>query len=156
VLVSTPSRGFTLRPLSAQECDELYPILGTLEALAVRSSPRPLDPARLAAVEDELHTTTDLLAQWRIDLSFHEEVVAACTNRVLKEVVANLRMRLARYEMAYMTRVGGGESMAIEHRDILDAMAADDVDEAARCVLVNRETARVAIVEWLRAGTPSA
>ena len=156
VLISTPARGFTVRPLSAQECDELYPILGTLEALAVRSSQRPLDPRPAAALEDELNASSDLLAQWKVDRSFHEAVVAGCTNSALKDVIANLWMRLARYEMAYMNRVGGGDSMPLEHRDILDAMAADDVDEAARCVQVNRETAREAIVEWLQTGAPTA
>ena len=154
VLVSTPARGFTLRPLSASECDELYLVLGPLEALAVRSLPRPLDATRAAAAEQALHATADLLAQWRIDASFHEEVTAGCPNTVLRETLANLRMRLARYEMAYMTRVGGGESMAVEHDDILAAMAADDVEGTARGVLANRETARAAIVEWLRAQFP--
>jgi DNA-binding GntR family transcriptional regulator len=150
VLVSAPSRGFTLRALSADECDELYPVLGTLEAFAVQLLPRPLDATRVLATDAELEAATTLHDGWVLDRAFHEEVTAACPNTVLLETIANLRMRLARYEMAYMNRVGGGDRMTAEHHGITDAMTADDAAETARQVRLNRESSRAAIVGWLR------
>ena len=41
---ATPDRGFSVKPLSSREVREIYPILWTLESLAVQTNRRNFSP----------------------------------------------------------------------------------------------------------------
>lgn len=150
VLDSTPARGFTVRPLNPAEAAELYPILATLERLAVSTSPaRVLDLTALRAIDAELLATSDPVQRWRLDTTFHDTIVSACPNASLRTMIHALRVRVARYELAFM-RDGTRESHAAPlHEQMLAAF--DDADLAGAADLIGRnwEGSRAMVLNWL-------
>ncbi|TDD19713.1 GntR family transcriptional regulator [Nonomuraea diastatica] len=150
VLDSTPARGFTVRPLRPAEAAEIYPILATLERLAVSTSPaRALDLAALRTIDAELLAASDPAQRWRLDTAFHDTIVSACPNASLRTLIHALRVRIARYELAFM-RDGDRESHAAPlHEQILAAFGDADLARAADLVGRNWEGSRTLVLDWL-------
>lgn len=130
------NRGFSVVPLTQREASELYPILGVLEAFALRVTPLP-DAARmrtlhrinqdLAACDDDVEGAVELNLRW------HEALLDACFNATLLAEIASLRARIVRYEFSYYApgsrRVADSSSL---HAAILEALAAGDIEVAAQ------------------------
>ena len=93
VLDSVLAKGFTVRPLALQEARELYPILWTLEALAVRSidAPKAGVLRQLARISEQREQESDPLKRWRLDNDFHTLLVSLSENESLTALVGQLR-----------------------------------------------------------------
>jgi DNA-binding GntR family transcriptional regulator len=154
VLESAPARGFTVRPLVAEEAAELYPILAALEALAVRTGAaseagRAGLAERLEPVFAELESSTDSVRRRHLDSAGHDALVAASGNRRLADHARRLRTTLSRYELAYMREVRSRRDADREHREIAAALAAGESERAA--VLVERHwlDGMATLLDWL-------
>ncbi|MFE2376423.1 GntR family transcriptional regulator [Streptomyces sp. NPDC059398] len=163
VVHSALARGFVVRPLSGREVSEVYPVLATLEALAVRSAPRPLAPAehdRLAGLLDELEASGDAVERRALDTAFHTGLIRLCGNQYLQETIAKLRTSLSRYEIAYMQHIPSRGPADRQHREVLSALATGDREGAAAVVEEHWHDGRRCIAEWLasdhRTTTPAA
>ncbi|HEX8907537.1 MAG TPA: GntR family transcriptional regulator, partial [Longimicrobiaceae bacterium] len=83
-------RGFFVKPLSAREMREVYPIVWALEVLALRSLP-PLPRSTLAELDrinQELAEAGDD-PERRIDLdvAWHAALVGGCPNQLLLQMI---------------------------------------------------------------------
>lgn len=155
VLRSALARGFTVRPLVRREVEELYPILATLEALAVRSV-TPLRKSTLQSLRrtiKELERCTDPVRRWQLDTTWHGLITSASGNEHLSGMIKQLRTNLSRYELAYMREVASREDADGEHRQILEALTADEPDRAAQLLEQHWHDGMALVLEWLeRAG----
>jgi DNA-binding GntR family transcriptional regulator len=150
VLQSTPARGFTVRELSLTEAAELYPILSTLETLAVRTTPDPIDVKRLNEIDAELDSAVEPIARWRLDTAFHETMIAACPNQSLRALITRLRVTMSRYEIEYMRKAGEWQHTGgTRHTPIIDALAAGDLDRAGEAIWQNWAQSLYAVRSWL-------
>jgi DNA-binding GntR family transcriptional regulator len=145
VLQSTPARGFTVRELSATEAAELFPILSTLESLAVRSTRTPIDINRLRQLDEQLSRADDPITRWKLDTAFHETMIAACPNQSLRALITRTRVTLSRYEIEYMRMVGAPWKHGNRHATIVDALVAGDRDGADEAIWRNWH----AVQTWL-------
>lgn len=129
------NRGFSVVPLTQREAAELYPILGVLEAFALRLTP-PADATRLdvlAGINHELASCVDDVERAvELNLRWHETLLEWCPNDTLLTEIAALRARIVRYEFSYYApgsrRIA--DSCAL-HASILEALAAGDLEVAA-------------------------
>lgn len=82
VLSSALAQGFTVRPLVRREVTELYPILASLEGLAIRTAPTFDAPAltTLAGALGDLEGCTDPVGRWRLDSTWHGILAAITAN----------------------------------------------------------------------------
>lgn len=150
VLQSTPARGFTVRELSTQEAAELYPILSTLEALAVRTTPDPIDVKRLNEIDAQLAAADDPIERWKLDTAFHETMIAACPNQSLRALITRLRVTMSRYEIEYMRKLGEWQhTYGTRHTPIIDALATGDIDRADEAIWQNWAQSLHAVRSWL-------
>lgn len=150
VLQSTPARGFTVRELSTQEAAELYPILSTLEALAVRTTPDPIDVKRLNEIDAQLAAADDPVERWKLDTAFHETMIAACPNQSLRALITRLRVTMSRYEIEYMRKLGEWQhTYGTRHTPIIDALATGDIDRADEAIWQNWAQSLHAVRSWL-------
>lgn len=131
-LQATMGKGFTLRPMTVPELEELYPILWTLEALALRQSSRLPAEAfaeldRLAgALENPALTPDERIAG---DEAWHGLLLSGCANATLHGLIADLKTKLRRYEYAYGGRYLAASAEA--HRRIARLLRQSGPDEAA-------------------------
>ena len=145
-------RGFFVKALSAREVREVYPILWTLEILAMRSSapPAPTTLAELDRINDEMGRVSDD-PERRIDLDilWHRTLVSGCENEQLLAMIAGLKAVIRRYEYAYMQDAGRVPVSTRTHGEIARALDGGDVDGAARLLESNWRITAEQLAEWL-------
>ncbi len=118
-------KGFLVRPLTGQEVREIYPIIGALESLALKTS-EPLTIESLNRFEDittemgEPHD--DFIRLIELDVEWHKILLSRCKNRRLLDMIVDLKSISFRYEYAYMQNLELVESSIKEHREIAAAL----------------------------------
>ncbi|MEV4114310.1 GntR family transcriptional regulator [Nonomuraea sp. NPDC049695] len=151
VLSSALARGFTVRSLDRREVAELYPILGALEGLALRTAHAP-DAAAMATLHrtlDELEGCDDAVRRWRLDTLWHGTLVAASGSRHLMSLTTRLRVNLSRYELAYMRETRSRDRADQQHRELLAAVIARDFPRAADVVEEHWRQGMEVVLAWL-------
>lgn len=126
-------RGFRVRPLSMTEAEATYPILWTLEGLALRlSDPLAAAPGkkreldRLAGAIEAAPTAVRRVA---LDNDWHTLLLAQCRNPRLLQLIGDLKTVVRRYEVRYMSdphlvHHSLADHLAISHAALRDTNAA--------------------------------
>jgi DNA-binding GntR family transcriptional regulator len=146
-------RGFVVEALSPREVRELYPIVWTLECLALRLSPQPSAALvrRLRAVNRDLRAAKrEPEACLELDGRWHDALLTACPNEPLLALLRSLKDRLRRYEYAYMRDVGRVELSTRHHDRIAAALAAGDLEGAAHWLERNWRISLERLGGWLQ------
>lgn len=133
-----PNRGARVASLSASDIDEMFQVMGVLEALAgelacARLSDEDLAELRALHFQMALHHTRGERADYfRLNQEIHAKLMAVADNAVLTGIYNGLtgRIRRARYQ-ANMSDVRWAEAMA-EHEEILSALEARDGPRLAK------------------------
>ena len=125
-------RGAVVATLTSEAVDDMFQVMGALEALAGDNACRRASAADIAAIE-ALHR--EMLAQYarrnlseyfRLNQQIHERLIEAAASPVLSGIYRSLsvRIRRARY-MANLSRPRWDQAVA-EHEQILEALRARD------------------------------
>jgi DNA-binding GntR family transcriptional regulator len=120
-----PHRGFFVAPLDRQEVLETYPIVWTLECLALQSCGPPTSRQiqalrRINAAMGAV--TADAPRRQELDLRWHQTLVEPCGNQRLKELLAGLKQVVRRYECVYMQDPTLVRRSIQDHTEILKAL----------------------------------
>ena len=141
MLASSNGRGFRTLPLSEHELEELAPIMGALESLALELTPADALPeigtslSRLSA-EFSTELAEHKLVQEKDD-EWHHLMLSACPNRRLLEVIEGVRSQFHRYEALVVPNEQLIERVAAEHAAIAERIAAGDVPAASEALVAN-------------------
>lgn len=147
-----PRRGFFVRPLSADEARDIYPMRAILdpEALALTGVPEPKRQQRLRRLNRDIEAsagnprrTLDLDERW------HRLLLGHCPNRVLVDLIESFIVRTRRYEAAYFRATRHVDVATGEHDRILDLLDDGDLGAACRALKQNMQTAVDPILRWL-------
>jgi DNA-binding GntR family transcriptional regulator len=98
-----PGRGFVVLPLSADEARQLYPIVWSLETLALSES--AVIPPRVIAQLREINARLAVAATFQrtgIDAEWHRCLVSVSRNRRLLAMLDSVKASISRYEHAYL------------------------------------------------------
>lgn len=150
-------RGFFVKPLAAREVCEVYPVVGALEVLALRSSTPP-DAERQAALESlnaTLEGEGDPERRIEIDAQWHRTLLETCGNAYLLSTIDAMKRVIRRYEYAYMLQSGWIPFSARTHEQILALVAAGDVDGAAALLEEHWRFGVETLGPWLEASERS-
>ncbi|MGH9404441.1 MAG: GntR family transcriptional regulator [Terriglobia bacterium] len=148
---STRKVRLTVAPLTKEDANELYPIVGRLEGLAARST-AALDPAARAGVAQKLKRINDDLrglaeagrsdpnAIFELDMNFHQTIVDAGAGSRLRALHSGIKPQTERYWRLYASSILDqlGTSVA-EHLAIVGAIEHGDPEAAERAVQLNWE-----------------
>jgi len=139
---SAPERGFSVAPLTVEEAESLFPIVGALHGLAVRESFEKGDGvsanrvAVLRAMNVEIRERSSerggAAKAFALDVKWHGLLLAGCGNARLMELIATHREASRRYDLAYFREAGDGLVSADEHDGVLDALERGDWRSASR------------------------
>ena len=147
--------GFAVRPLRVKEVQELYPVISSLESLAIRQ--QIFDSEKL----DELDRINARFAKARkpsdanaLDAFWHSTLVSRSENDTLHEMLEILKSRVQRYENAYTRYSGAMPASAKQHRAITRALRGGDVETAAKVLEENWLSGIGFLVPWLEGRTP--
>jgi DNA-binding GntR family transcriptional regulator len=129
---SDRDRGFSVEPISPREIRELYPMLWTLEELALKlCGPRvALAIPELSRINKALQRSREPKRALLLDSRWHETLLESCPNRKLHETLASLRLAVRRYELVYMREVTLIAISVRQHLEIIEALKADKMELA--------------------------
>ena len=145
-------RGFFVKPLSVREVREVYPVLWTLEVLALRCA-APLTDARraeMARINAELEDEQDPERRIDLDGAWHRTLLETCGNEYLMAQIAALKAVIRRYEYAYMQNAGYIPVSTRTHEQIAELVAGGKVDEAVPLLESNWRFTMESLLAWLR------
>jgi DNA-binding GntR family transcriptional regulator len=132
----TPRRGAVVVSLTKRDFMEAYQVRESLEALGVRLAVPRLSEADMDALDAQLdamaaHVASgDLDAFFEANAAFHEAFMEASHNRKLIEVYRRLMTQMGPYRRPSAQLRGNVERSIAEHREILEAARARDVEAA--------------------------
>lgn len=125
-------RGFTVRPLDAEELRELYETINALEIVALRLEPE-VSTGRLTRLDElnrRLRKSESGFEALELDAAWHEELVGGCDNSVVRQQLRALRMRARRYEVRFMADADRVAAFAGQHDAIVAALREGRLEEA--------------------------
>ena len=150
-LSSTPAIGYTVRPLTVEEFEQLYDIRPILDPEALRRAGAPSRRrlAELAALNRRFAQARDGETAIALDDEWHLALIADCPNRVLVEMIQGIMLRTRRYELALLRQQRNLARATGDHDAILTALAAGDLEGACEALKRNMQSGREPMMAWL-------
>lgn len=161
LLDTHPGRGWWVAPLTPETVLDVYPIVGTLEALAVRLTPPETFPALVDELDrinaSRLDVADDPAAGRAVDDAWHDLLTSGYRNRRLRETVAALkRIVVHRYEYAFMQAGRDVERSVRQHAAVTKALRDGDLTAAAAAIEAHWASGAADVAAWLETeGTPT-
>jgi DNA-binding GntR family transcriptional regulator/imidazolonepropionase-like amidohydrolase len=149
---SEAHKGFRIAPVTERKVREIYPQLGALEALAVRTGTTKLRdqlPA-LRALNARLLARSSKLELYTADRTLHETLWAGAGNASLVETLRRLWLQVQPYDGATRRGIADPEGSERGHAAVLDAIEAKKPAEAARLVEAHWRAGIEVVLGWLR------
>ena len=150
ILENRPGRGFAVRLMDSREAAETYPILWTIEGLAVTLLDRVSeeDLKALEFLNGLLAASAENPeASLRIDSDWHSLLVDIVANERLTAVARSLRLVVMRYECAFMRETGRVAQSVNDHTDLIAALEQGDMQRAAAMLKEHWQRSLAAIVQ---------
>lgn len=137
LLTLLPNRGARVSQLTTDDVDEMFPVMGALEALAgqlacERISDAEIDEIRALHYQMASHHKREALNEYfELNQRIHAAILEAAGNETLRNIYLSLtaRIRMARYQ-ANLSRARWDAAMA-EHEEILEALIERDGQQLA-------------------------
>jgi len=157
-----PNRGARVATLSEDDIDEIFPVMGALEALSGELACARLgddDLAEIKALHYQMalhHTRRELRDYFRVNQQIHEAILKAARNPTLEAQYTALagRIRLARFR-ANMTDARWDQAMR-EHEEMLAALEARDGRKLSEVLSRHLENKRETVKQAIRDGVGEA
>ncbi|HEV8123788.1 MAG TPA: GntR family transcriptional regulator [Gemmatimonadales bacterium] len=149
---SVPRIGYFVLPLSLEEFRQLYSIRPLLDPEALRLAGLP-SPERLKRLEDinrQITASADADTVIELDDQWHLELIGACPNRILIEMIKQIIRRTRRYETALMREQKNVQVATKTHDRIISALKQKNLNLAIDLLRRNMQTGSEPIIEWLK------
>lgn len=145
--------GYFVRPLTVEEFEQLYDIRPILdpEALRLAGLPSRERMEKLQDLNDAIGRARDSDTIINLDDEFHMELIAACPNQVLIELIRQIVQRTRRYEIGLMRESRNVAVATANHKEIMTALRKRDLRSACAALRNNLRTGREPILAWLKA-----
>ena len=150
-LTYEPHRGYTVTELSYDELQELYLLRSLLEDEAIRRAIPRLDDE----LEAQLHTMVEqmedmlpaddcdsaegLVNYLELNERFHFALFERCGVTRLVQQIRMLWRNSDAYRSVYHNDISARHRAQVEHRELLEACAARDVERAVRVTTIHRD-----------------
>jgi DNA-binding GntR family transcriptional regulator len=114
--------------IDTDQARQLYPIIKTLEGMALESAFDAIDEATIhsmATINDELRqavSVADFLRSSEADFRFHDAFVNRCDNHELKKLLRALKLKIRRIENAFFRDSARAADSVWEHAQLVDGL----------------------------------
>jgi DNA-binding GntR family transcriptional regulator len=144
--------GYFVRDLTLEEFEQIYDIRPLLdpEALRLAGLPSRESMEHLRELNGKIERARDANAIIDLDDAWHMELIAACPNQVLLDLVKQFVQRTRRYELALMREQKNVAVATANHKSIMAALRRRDLDAACSALRHNLQTGREPIANWLK------
>ena len=149
---SFPNRGFKVVSVNEDLVREVFPILGALEAQALRLSGKKIVEAapRLAAINASLARARRKFKQYEYDSAFHQALTENCGNGRMLKLIETYRQFARRFDGAAARGTADQAGSHREHSEIVDAVIGGDLALASELLLAHWRRGEAVVIAWLR------
>ena len=134
----TPNRGTVVIGVTEDDLIDIYKIRMRLEGLASATAASSMTDAEIKEISDSLDLAEFYISKndaehlKELDSEFHMAIYKATGNRMLYKILTNLHKTIKLYRKLSLNVSGRLEKSVEEHREILNAIARRDAEEADR------------------------
>ncbi|MFT5196456.1 MAG: DNA-binding GntR family transcriptional regulator [Cellvibrionaceae bacterium] len=145
LVVTSANRWTRVAEVSLEDADRIYPIILSLESLALKLAFPKLLNSHLEKMRKINQDFQQLLeggephAIVSLDTEFHTIFIDAADNKELESILMNLKTKYQRIELAYFRLTQLSIKSVYEHRQIVDALENKDLDLALMALTQNWE-----------------
>ena len=142
---TSPNRWTRVTPISLEDIEHIYPILLSLETLALKIAFSNLNDAHVKKMRALNHEFKRLLAMGdpqavvEVDTEFHNVFITAAGNTELENILRNLKSKYKRIELAFFTMAPIFQTSYDEHEQLVDAIENNDLALALKALTQNWE-----------------
>ncbi|RIV47540.1 GntR family transcriptional regulator [Flagellimonas pelagia] len=138
VIKAIPNRGFVVASLSKEEAKDIIGTIAQLEVMALEASPFKKETVEiLKKVQQTMENTPNAEDGLQLQLQFHSLLVQGCQNKVLLQVLEDLKLRLSFYEHHLIKEPHFIQKLVRQTRSIVEAIEEDNVPTAALILKMN-------------------
>lgn len=151
-----PRRGTYVSDISVKDITDVYEIRIVLDVLAAvlsteRITPEEINKMRSLLDDIDAHIKKGEFDQIvEADSAFHDVLYQASHNQRLVMMINNLRDQFTRLRMRSMKYPGRLKNTQREHRELVDAIAARDIERAKATVCSHLENAEATLLAAVR------
>jgi DNA-binding GntR family transcriptional regulator len=155
IITLRPNRGATVTALTAKELEEVFPVMGALEALSGEIACTHITDREVEAIR-KLHNAMvvhwkkgELQPYFRLNQQIHEAILEATRNDTLKSIYRGLSGRIlsARY-IANMSPARWAKAVE-EHEAILKALSQRDGAKLSKLLKAHLANKLATVKDWL-------
>lgn len=156
LVVMTPRKSAEVARITAEDLKDVLEVRKVLECLAVDLSCDNITDEIISRLEENLVSfreavkKNDIRRIAIIDVEFHEIIYESTGNKRLIQILNNLREQMYRYRFEYIKDKATRDSLANEHRAIIDALAERKREEGKQAILKHIEKQEITILENIR------
>jgi len=138
-----PNKGAYVTGISQKDVHDIYMIRSMLEGLCARWAAEHITPEQLEALEEvillaEYHVEKGHSAQMtELDGKFHQILYDACESRILEHVLSDFHKYVQLTRRKSVRTEDRARKSIEEHREMLEAIRAKDVERAERLANVH-------------------
>ncbi len=161
-IVMVPRKGAYVSDLSMKDIADVFEIRAALEGLAAALAAERITEEELETMErllvekGEAINQNDIDKLVEVDTKFHETMYKASRNERLSSIISNLREQIQRFRLSSLSVPGRKKDSLDEHRNIVEAIQARDVQLARYLAQEHIENAENVLIESLKKeGLPS-
>lgn len=157
-IVMVPRKGAYVSDLSMKDIADVFEIRAALEGLAAALAAERITEDELEAMERLLVEKGEAIQQDNIDklvevdTKFHEAMYKASRNERLSSIISNLREQIQRFRLTSLSVPGRKKESLEEHRNIVEAIQARDVQLARQLAQEHIENAENVLIDSLKKG----
>ena len=135
LIIASQHQGFTVKPLSASEIRDVYPMVGILESFGLHSIPplsvRKIDHLNRISASMEVEVSRPL-RRIRLDDEWHRVLLCDNGNHCLTQILGELKQLILRYEYTFM-QVSEWVTVSLnEHAQMIENLQLGNRQEAMR------------------------
>ncbi|HPF19797.1 MAG TPA: GntR family transcriptional regulator [Syntrophomonas sp.] len=161
-IVMVPRKGAYVSDLSMKDVADVFEIRAALEGLAGALAAERITEEELEAMErmlvekGEAISLNDIDKLVAADTKFHEAMYMASRNERLSNIISNLREQIQRFRLTSLSVPGRRQDSLKEHREILEAIQARDIQLAKQLAQEHIENAENVLIDSLKKGNQPA
>ena len=132
IIKAVPNRGFVVSRLSQVEARDLYSTISQLEVMAMEIQLLPKRTLKSCSYSSQKLKSADTLEdRLHARFDFHKLLVQKCSNRVLQQILDDLKARLLFYELGFAQDAEFYANVDHQNESIIQAIAEDNIPTAA-------------------------
>lgn len=146
-LVVTKANRWTLvSPVDLNEAENIYPIVWTLEGLAIQQAFPHFTAKDIEELEqyneilNKTIETGDQFEKLQADNEFHNKIIQLSNNLELPKLLCSLKLRIQRIEIHYFSKIERMHASYTEHQHIIDLIKKQELDLAIEAIKSNWQT----------------